>query len=218
MRPLPRILPAAPCRCHPGFRQDAAPGGLFMSCGQTLMDDYSSTARVIRTADRLLTVTWPSVPFDCRVVRVHVSTLPFVQQWLQEEREVHCLLLLFFPPLSFFLQSPSCLLLVVFVYAACSRVGMHQSDKVSPCVRMKERARQTEGKAKWQMRGRELCYSCAPVCLHFVSFPSLCQCGCAVNSTSVAVLHWLGTNTELETRVKHDRSPTTIVWYLFFNF
>lgn len=47
-------LPPVPCRCHPCYRQDVAPGGLFMFCGQTLMDDYSSIPRVIRTADRLL--------------------------------------------------------------------------------------------------------------------------------------------------------------------
>lgn len=153
------------CRLPPGR---CTPRGLFMSRGQTLMGDSGSTRRVIRTADGL-------VRFRPRcVVRVHVSPPAFVRRRFLEKSEEHCLLLLrlYFLPLSF--KSPS---RMSFVYAACSRVRTHRSDKVSPRVRMKERARQTEGKAKWQTRGRGLCYSHVPVCSRFVSLLSLCQCG-----------------------------------------
>lgn len=169
-------LPPVPCRCHPCYRQDVAPGGLFMFCGQTLMDDYSSTPRVIRTADRLLRAIWLPVPFRrhaSMIATSYVFTYPplFCAKVVPRRAQGGSSSSAFFLLLS--LLFAPCL----FVYAACSRVRMHQSDKVSPCVRMKDRARQTEGKGKWQMRGRELCYSCAPVCSHFVLFLSLCKCG-----------------------------------------
>lgn len=126
----------SPRRCPP-------PGGPFTSRGQALMGDSGFTLRVIRTADGL-------VRFRPRcVVRVSVSQ----RRRFREEGEEHCILLFccccccfrsfFFPP-SF--KSPTRLSLSV--YAACSRARKHRSDKVSPRVRMKERARQTEAKAK----------------------------------------------------------------------
>lgn len=104
-------LPPVPCRCHPCYRQDVAPGGLFMFCGQTLMDDYSSTPRVIRTADRLLRAIWLSVPFRrhaSMIATSYVFTYPrlFCAKVVPRRAQGAPSSSAFF----FFFYSPSCLL------------------------------------------------------------------------------------------------------------
>lgn len=68
-------------------------------------------------------------------------------------------------------------------------MSVHQSDKVSVCMRMKDPARQIKRKRKRQIGGKKIPhYSCLPVCLHlficcccfflFVSFQSVCHLHC----------------------------------------
>lgn len=84
--------------------------------------------------------------------------------------------------------------LCLLVYAACFCVSVHQSDKVSLRVRMKDPARQTERKRKRQTereRGKKTgSYSCLPVCLHlFLLFLSVCGPH-SRRSTLVTVFWW----------------------------
>lgn len=135
----------------PATARTLDPGGLFMFCGQTLTDDLGSTSKgnqvgrhfaQSRTALRHASVGATSY------VLTH-PRLPLCRSGSEKEHRLLFLLLLLL--LVFFFLSLSVPLLFApcrFVYAACSRARKHRSDKVSPCVRMKDRARQTEGKGK----------------------------------------------------------------------
>ncbi len=68
-------------------------------------------------------------------------------------------------------------------------MSIHQSDKVSLCVRMKDPARQTERERKRQTEEKKKTgsYSCLPVCLHlFVS--SLSECGPHCGLSTLAIV------------------------------
>lgn len=102
------------------------------------MDDYTSTARVIRTADNIAHNRMIICPLSASTSATsHEFTCSqlFAQERLREEREER---LSVHPPvcsLSFCLHS-------------AFWVSIHQSDKVSLCVRMKDQARQIEGEGK----------------------------------------------------------------------
>lgn len=130
--------PLIPPRCHPCYCQDFAPGGLFIQYGWTLMDDYTSTARVIRTTDKIAhnrMIICPPGASTNATSHVFTCSRLFAQERLREERKER----LSVPP-------PVCSL--SFCLHSAFWVSIHQSDKVSLCVRMKDQARQIEVEGK----------------------------------------------------------------------
>lgn len=128
-------------------------------------------ATVIRTADRpdysplydylFLYASMSLVLCGCLSAHVCISVHTDVAAWGAKGASFSFLIVC--SQLSFCLRCVFC-------------VSIHQSDKVSLCVRMKDPARQTERKRKRQIEKKTWSYSCLPVCLHlFVSFLSVCS-------------------------------------------
>lgn len=146
-------------------------GACLSWCGWLLMGDYTPNTSVIRAADlithRHMIICFPCASAGAAPAHVCISARTDVVVRGASGASFSRLLVC---SLSFF-----CLRRVF-----CASI--HQSDKVSVRVRMKEPAKQIERKRKRQIerekktKKKTWTYSCLPVCLHlFVSLLSVCS-------------------------------------------